>query len=121
MKTKATNTTEYIAMYPQWEQQLTIMREILEDTILVPEIKWGAPCYTLKGKNLIGMVAFKHHCALWFHKGSLLSDPFGVLVNAQPGKTKMLRQMKFQQGEVLDRALIAKYVQECIDLELASQ
>lgn len=120
MKTKATNTLEYIAQFPKWEQQLTVIHTILQETELEETIKWGAPCFTLKGKNLIGMVGFKNHCAIWFHKGALLADKDKILVNAQPGKTQMLRQLCFRESEIPNTSQIKNYILETIAIEKAS-
>ncbi|MDT0687112.1 DUF1801 domain-containing protein [Autumnicola psychrophila] len=37
-------------------------------------MKWGAPVYTLEGKNVIGLAAFKNHCAMWFFNGASLKE-----------------------------------------------
>ena len=39
------------------------------------EIKWGQPCYTADGKNIVLIHAFKDYCALLFMKGALMKDP----------------------------------------------
>lgn len=121
MKTKATNTTEYIAQFPKWSYQLTQLQKILEATELTPGIKWGAPIYMINGKNVIGMAGFKNHCSLWFHKGADLPDPNNMLTNAQPGKTQNLRHMKFVESDPLPLDTIAAYVQTAIDQELERQ
>lgn len=97
------------------------MREVLNSTALEETVKWGAPCYTIDGKIVVGMAAFKSHFALWFHQGVLLSDPHGVLVNAQEGRTKALRQWRFAaKAEIKVRAIKA-YVKEAIELERSGQ
>lgn len=115
---KAKNTIEYIARFPQWEEQLRTAQEILNDfPLLVETIKWGAPCYTYKGTNLIGLAGFKKHCAIWFHKGSLLQDNQKVFENAQPDKTKFLRQLRFRESENINTSLLREYIAEAIQLE----
>ena len=63
----------------------------LEETV-----KWGGPVYVADGKNIVGLGAFKSYFALWFFQGALLADQEKVLVNAQEGRTKALRQWRFE-------------------------
>ena len=80
--------TAYIGKHARWSEQLTQLRTIFDRTELKEEVKWGSPTYTLDGKLVAGMAAFKNHYAIWFHQGVFLNDPAGVLHNAQEGKTK---------------------------------
>jgi uncharacterized protein YdeI (YjbR/CyaY-like superfamily) len=43
---------------------------------------------------VVGIGSFKSYFGLWFHQGALLSDDENVLINAQEGKTKALRQWR---------------------------
>ena len=43
---------EYISAAEEWQPELERLRGILCSTALAEEIKWGAPCYTYKGKNI---------------------------------------------------------------------
>ena len=90
------------------------LRRILLECGLEEDCKWGAPAYLWKGKNIIGVAAFKNYAGLWFHQGVYLSDAAGVLINAQEGKTKALRQWRFETVEDLNEALIKSYVFEAI-------
>ena len=92
------NVEEYIARHPAWAALITSLHETVVSTALKPAIKWGVPVYTLGGKNVVGIAAFKHHCALWFYNGSFLKDPAGVLHNANEEKTRGLRQWRFEKG-----------------------
>jgi uncharacterized protein YdeI (YjbR/CyaY-like superfamily) len=83
---------EYIDTAEKWQTELSRLREILSDTALVEEIKWWGPCYTYGGKNVVGMAGFKSYFGLWFFQGALLDDDQKVLVNAQEGKTRAMRQ-----------------------------
>jgi hypothetical protein len=40
----------------------------------------GCPCYTTNKKNVVLIHGFKDYCALLFHKGALLKDEEGILV-----------------------------------------
>lgn len=111
---------EYIEKHSKWSQKLGKLRNILLETELVEEIKWGAPSYTLDGKILIGFAAFKNHMGIWFHQGVFLKDTQGKLVSAQE-KTKALRQWRFEEDSVLDESLILSYVREAIENALAGK
>lgn len=77
-------------------------------------IKWGAPVYTVNGKNVVSIAAFKNHCAIWFYNGALLKENTDLLENAQEGKTKALRQIRFERGEEIPYQDLKKYVIEAI-------
>ena len=103
---------EYIEGHPQWSDKLMQLREIVLSTGLEEAVKWGAPIYTCEGKNVVGIGAFKSYVGLWFHQGVFLSDPAQKLLNAQEGKTKALRQWRFNPDEDLEVELIRSYVEE---------
>ena len=105
---------EYIEKFPKWEEQLTQLRQMLLSTGLEETIKWGAPAYTLNGKNVVGMSGFKNHYGLWFFQGALLKENTALLVNAQEAKTKAMRQMRFEETDDLNAEIIRKYVLEAI-------
>ena len=71
---RSKSAEDFIAKHPQWAELLTELRAVLRSTGLEEAIKWGVPVYTLDGKNIVGMAAFKKHAALWFHQGALLED-----------------------------------------------
>ncbi len=77
-------------------------------------IKWGTPTYTIDGKNVIGLTAFKSYVGIWFHQGVFLKDDQGKLINAQEGKTKGLRQWRFSSYEEIEKDLVLQYVLEAI-------
>ncbi len=112
-----TSVDEYIENATQWNDELARLREILRSTGLDETIKWGAPCYTSDGKNVVGIAAFKAYFGLWFHQGAQLSDPEGVLINAQSGKTKAMRQWRFTSAKDIKPRVIKAYVKEAIAIE----
>ncbi len=63
------------------------------------------------------MASFKSYVGLWFHQGALLGDKQKVLINAQEGKTRALRQWRFRSKKEIDARLIQSYVKEAIDLQ----
>lgn len=60
------------------------------------------------------MVGFKNHYALWFHQGVFLKDKSSMLVNAQEGKTKAMRQWRFEEDDSIDEDLVLYYIEEAI-------
>jgi len=105
---------EYIKTHPSWEKELESLRAIMQNTELEECIKWGAPVYALEGKNVVSIAAFKNHCALWFFNGALLKENTILLHNAQEGKTKALRQIRFEKGDKIEPENLQKYVVEAI-------
>ena len=75
--------TQYIEKKDEWKNELSTLRAILNTTDLEETIKWGAPFYTYKGKNVVGLSGFKNYFGLWFIQGALLNDDANVLINAQ--------------------------------------
>jgi uncharacterized protein YdeI (YjbR/CyaY-like superfamily) len=111
------NTEEYLDNHPEWQECLMLLRDVLLELDVEEEIKWGAPVYTVKGKNIIGLGAFKSYIGIWFFQGSFLSDPEKVLINAQKGVTKSMRQWRFQSMDEMDIPLIRSYALEAIENE----
>ena len=62
------------------------------------------------------MAGFKSYFGLWFHQGALLKDEKKVLMNAQEGRTKTLRQWRMQTDKDIKPAIIKSYVREAIKL-----
>lgn len=112
---------EFYASPSRWHAELLRCRETLQQTVLEETIKWGVPCYTHLGKNVVGVASMKDFFALWFHQGALLSDPKHVLTNAQEGVTKAQRQMRMTSMKDIKAAVIKAYVKEAIVLQEAGK
>ncbi len=106
---------EYLEAHAEWRSVLDRLRAVMTESELEETVKWGAPCYTFQGKNLIGLAAFKDFVSIWFHQGALLHDDRGVLVNAQEGRTKALRQWRIRTEDEIDERLLRSYVEESIE------
>ena len=100
---------DFLAKQTRWKEALIKLREILLSTELNENIKWGTPVYDLNGKNVVGLGAFKSYVGLWFFQGAFLKDAKKMLVNAQDGKTKAQRQLRFASEEEIDYALVKAY------------
>lgn len=101
----------------QWEKELELLKSILAKTNLTETVKWGAPVYTFNKKNIIGIGGFKSYFGIWFFNGVFLKDEKKLLINVQEGKTKSLRQMRFQSLEEIDEKIILQYCKEAISIE----
>ncbi len=112
---KITSVEAYIEHHPHFKNELHYLREIITTTELTETIKWGSPVYTLQGKNVIGLSAFKHHFGIWFFNGVFLKDNQQILINAQAKKTKALRQMRFQSIKDIDKNVVDSYIKEAIE------
>lgn len=102
-----------------WQQELEGLKAILATTELVETTKWGGIVYTLNGKNLLGLGGFKNYFTIWFFNGVFLKDELGVLVNANEGVTKGLRQWRFTRWEDVNDKNVLHYVNEAIANERA--
>jgi len=93
---------------------------IILDCGLAEELKWGQPCYTFQGKNIILIHGFKEYCAVLFFKGALLNDPESILIQ-QTANVQAGRQVRFTGvKEIVKRAPILKaYIYEAIEVEKA--
>ena len=112
---------DYLEKHAKWRDLLSRLRAICLDTELEESVKWGAPVYTLNGKNVVGLGAFKAHAGLWFFQGGLLRDEAQQLVNAQEGKTQAMRQWRFTAGETINEDLVRAYVIEAIENQAAGR
>jgi uncharacterized protein YdeI (YjbR/CyaY-like superfamily) len=103
----------------QWEDELRQLREIIQKTELVETTKWGGEVYTINNKNVLGIGGFKSFFVIWFWNGVFLKDQANVLVNANEGVTRGLRQWRFTSAAELDEKLILNYIREAIANEKA--
>lgn len=110
----------FLARQTKWRPELEKLRAIILSTGLAEDLKWGQPCYDLDGKNVVLMHGFKEYCAVLFHKGSLLPDPKGVLIQ-QTKNVQAARQIRFTS--VADVTKLEKtvhaYVKKAIEIERA--
>ena len=92
------------------------LRGILNSMDLDECLKWSFPCYTHNGQNVVGIGSFGSYFGLWFFQGALLKDEHEVLVNAQEGKTKAMRQWRMKSAKEIKVRQIKSYVKEAIEL-----
>lgn len=100
-----------------WKEEIALIQSIIAKTPLIKTIKWGSEVFTYKDKNVVSYGAFKNYVAIWFYNGVFLKDPCQVLINAQDGKTKSLRQWRFESRSQINEQQILEYIQEAIENE----
>jgi len=106
----------YFEKQSEWKAPLLLLRELLKAEAFEETVKWAFPVYTINGKNVAGLGAFKSYVGIWFFQGALLKDEQKKLVNAQEGKTQSMRQWRFQSIEEIEQnaELIVAYLKEAI-------
>lgn len=101
----------------QWEEELLLLKAIIDKTELTEATKWGGPVYVYEKKNVIGLGGFKDYFAIWFFNGVFLKDDKKKLINAQEEVTKSLRQWRFtSKGEINEKEIL-EYILEAIENE----
>ena len=108
-----------MAYRDRWRAEITELQRILSAFDLSVERKWGKPCYTANGTNVVIIQGFKEYCALCFFQGALLKDPKKLLV--QLGQVQAARVMKFTSAKDIatKAATIKAYVHEAVAAEKA--
>ena len=105
-----------------WKKELQVLRQLLLASGLKEELKWGVPCYTHKGKNVLIIAAFKDNFTLSFFKGALLKDKMKVLEkpgeNSQAGR--VIRFTDTKQIQKIEETLLA-YIFEAMEIEEAGK
>lgn len=102
----------------KWQKEYNLLRNIILDSGLTEELKWGHPCYTLEGKNVVLIHGFKGYCAILFHKGALLQDTERILIQ-QTKHVQSARQVRFTSPQEIMKleAVLKRYVYEAIAVE----
>jgi uncharacterized protein YdeI (YjbR/CyaY-like superfamily) len=103
-----------------WHKELAKLRLILLDCGLKEELKWAHPCYTVQGKNVALLGAFKEYCTVSFLKGALLQDAYGIL--RKPGENSQSARVLHctDVEEIIELESVLKaYIFEAIEVEKA--
>lgn len=110
----------YIGRSEKWPELLMAIRPVLLGSGLDEDIKWGKPCYSHGGQNILILQEMKGFLAVMFFKGALLADPEGVLEQQGPNSHSALR-MCFTTREDVVRLVdtLKSYVEEAIAVEQA--
>jgi uncharacterized protein YdeI (YjbR/CyaY-like superfamily) len=111
---------EFISKSKKWKEEYEKLRNIVLDCELTEEFKWMHPCYTFEKKNIVLIHGFKEYCALLFHKGALLQDSHGILIQ-QTENVQAARQIRFTNVReiVAMESILKAYIYEAIEVEKA--
>lgn len=94
----------FIERQEVWSKELSALRKIALSCGLDEDLKWGKPCYSYDGNNILILQGFKDECRIMFFKGVLLEDSKKILTS---------------QGENSQFALVVRFtsVKQIKDLE----
>jgi uncharacterized protein YdeI (YjbR/CyaY-like superfamily) len=108
----------YFRKEEKWHDEIEKLRTIILDSPLTEELKWGVPCYTFQKSNIVLIHVFKEYCAILFHKGALLKDANGKLIQ-QTENVQAARQIRFTNvQEIVEmESLLKAYILEAIEVE----
>jgi uncharacterized protein YdeI (YjbR/CyaY-like superfamily) len=103
-----------MAYRDRWRAEIAELQKILSGFDLKEERKWGKPCYTMDGNNVVIIQGFKEYCALGFFQGTLLKDDKKLLV--QLGQVHAARVMKFTNASEIaaKAATIKAYLRQAV-------
>ena len=118
MSTSNSRVDAFLKTQDRWQEEFKLLRAIVQECNLTEDLKWGQPCYTLDGKNIVLIHGFKEYCALLIFKGVLLKDPKGLLIQ-QTENVQSGRQIRFTSTKeiVKLKTVIKSYIKEAIEIE----
>lgn len=101
-----------------WQNELLELRKIVNTFGLKEEIKWGYPCYTYNGKNVLIIGTLKECATLSFFKGTLMNDPFKILEKPEKN-SQAFSLIKFTDYKEIRKqeTIIKSYIYEAIENE----
>lgn len=111
---------EFLSKAKKWKEEFEKLRTIILDCELTEDFKWMHPCYTYNNKNVVLIHGFKEYCALLFHKGALLQDTHGILIQ-QTENVQAARQIRFTNVQEINELenILKAYIHEAIEVEKA--
>lgn len=106
----------FLARAEQWKEEFEELRKLALASGLTEDVKWGVPCYTHEGHNVVLIHGFKEYCALLFFQGALLADPDAILVQ-QTANVQAARQIRFTSVDEIRKRKAS--VKGCIKAAIA--
>lgn len=100
-----------------WREEIETLRQIVLETGLNEEIKWGVPVYTHNGKNVLSVAALKGFATIGFFKGVLLTDSHKIL--QQQGSLQSDRIVRFTKTSDIKKMedVLKSYIKEAVEIE----
>lgn len=118
--TASQKVDEYMKRSTQWPEVIAKLRPILRGCGLDEAIKWGKPCYSHDGKNILILQEMKPYLSVMFFKGALIDDTSGVLESQGPNTRSALRMCFTKPADVTRlRTTVQDYVEQAIAIEAA--
>ena len=105
-----------------WAEVLRLLRVTVLESELNEGIKWGAPCYTYGGKNILMLSALKQQVVLSFFRGAEIKDVAGVL--ELPGEnTRFARCIRITEVTAVAalKPVLLSYIAEAIKIETSGK
>jgi uncharacterized protein YdeI (YjbR/CyaY-like superfamily) len=104
----------------KWQEETVRLRSLALGFGLHEEVKWGKPCFSHEGGNVVLIQGFKEYCALLFFKGALLKDAEGIL-HRMGENTQAGRQIRFTGMPDIEALapVVKAYIAEAIGIERA--
>lgn len=108
----------FIGRADKWQAEYKLMRQIVMDCGLTEDLKWGVPCYTVNGKNVIIIHGFKEYCAFLFIKGALMQDLKGIFIQ-QTENVQSARHVRFTSVDEIEELTptLKAYILEAVEVE----
>lgn len=106
----------YIAEQPEWHRKTLVrLRQLIHsvDEDIEETWRWNAPSFDHDG-IMLGLHGFKHHVAVWFHKGALLKDTHKLFEKLEKGDDKGMRSYKIQEGGTIDEKGFMDLVKQAV-------
>ena len=110
----------YLSTLKKWQSEMEHLRQIMLDSKLTEELKWGKPCYMFEANNIAIIYSLKDSCAIGFMKGALLKDLQNILL--KPGENSNHgRWIKFTTLQEIKKLkpIVKAYIKEAIAIEQA--
>ena len=105
----------YIAALPGWKQEVAVeLDRLVGDTVpgVAKAVKWNSPFYGVEpGRWFLSFHAFAGYLKLTFFDGTEL-DP----VPPEPSKAARVRYAHLREGEALERARLASWIEQAARL-----
>ena len=103
-----------------WNELLKSIRDMMLETGLTEDLKWGMPVYTMNNKNILMVAAFKEFCSISFLKGALLKDRYNILQKqGENGQSVRVFKCIGKEQLINNVSVLKSYIEEAKAIENA--